>query len=532
MPQVLNFLLDLMAEFAGGPGPPGNNLVRFGLAATLWFVLLALAMSRQREGRPARERLLVVGFALALLREIFKFAHLSVRLVSGVDHNAFCAVIAPLEHALTLAATVVIAGAFLRYILDDDVIARRYLRVGLWTGGLATAAAFFWWPIELSANPNVPFHLTWPASLLHLLAALLAGAGALILARRRGWLRNAVLVALAFLFVSELLTFVNFVTGHSNNAVLCPVANSFYLWAIPIFAFVYYREQTNEKRQVDADLKTYRNHLEELVAARTAELTRANQQLAVETQERIQTRAHAATLEERQRIAAEMHDGLAQVLGYLGLKSDEVTALLQAGEVRAAGSTMQQIRAAIGQASTEVRRSIASLNESPPAPQSLQNALNALVALPSVPGDPADPAVVFASAIEKPLFLLREEQEQVLRVIQEALANARKHAHATQISVELARQQLVEPSVPGELVVAVTDDGCGFDPGGVAGGGDKHFGLGIMAARAERLGGALRVASRPGAGTRVELRWPGGSAVDAHANGASSLEAAGMDAGR
>jgi len=147
MPQILDFLLELMAEFAGGPGPPGNNLVRFGLAATLWLVLLALALSRQREGRLERERLLVVGFALALLRELFKFAHLSVRLVTASDHSVFCAVIAPMEHALTLASLVVIAAAFLRYILDDAVIARRYLRVGLWAGGLATAAAFFWLPV-------------------------------------------------------------------------------------------------------------------------------------------------------------------------------------------------------------------------------------------------------------------------------------------------------------------------------------------------------------------------------------------------
>ena len=512
MPQVLNFLLELMAEFAGGPGPPGNNLVRFGLAATLWFVLLALAMSRQREGRPARERLLVVGFALALLREIFKFAHLSVRLVSGVDHNAFCAVIAPLEHALTLASTVVIAGAFLRYILDDAEIARRYLRVGLWTGGVATAAAFFWWPFELAANPSVHFHLTWPASLLHLLAALLIGAGALILARRRGWLRNAVLVALAFLFVSELLTFVNFVSGHTNNDVLCPVSNSFYLWAIPIFAFVYYREQTNEKRQADAALNTYRNHLEELVAERTAELTRANQRLAVETQERIQTRAHAATLEERQRIAAEMHDGLAQVLGYLGLKSDEVTALLQKGEVHAAGSTMHQIRAAIGQASTEVRRSIASLRETPPAPQSLQSALGELAVPQPAPGEPA---VAVASTVDAPLFLVREDQEQVMRVVHEALANAHKHACATTVTIALAQYQGVDGSTNGDLVIAVTDDGSGFDISTVAGEGDCHFGLSIMAARAERLGGTLHVATQPGAGTRVELRWPAGDGAPA-----------------
>ncbi len=509
MPQILDFLLELMAEFAGGPGPPGNNLVRFGLAATLWLVLLALALSRQREGRLERERLLVVGFALALLRELFKFAHLSVRLVTDSDHSVFCAVIAPMEHALTLASLVVIAAAFLRYILDDAVIARRYLRVGLWAGGLATAAAFFWWPIELRANPEIQFHLTWPASLLHLLAALLIGAAALILARRRGWLRNTVLIALAFLFISELLTFINFATGHTNNRVLCPVSNSFYLWAIPIFAFVYYREQTNEKRQADAALRAYRDHLEELVAARTAELTHANQQLAVETQERIQSRAHAAALEERQRIAAEMHDGLAQVLGYLGLKSDEATTLLQSGQVPAAAGTMQQIRTAIGQASYEVRRSIASLHEKPPAPQSLQSALAALAAEPATNG----PAVTVVGINDEPLYLPRPQQEQVMRVVQEAVTNARKHAAAKQVTIALST--LHGSDAAAGYLIAVADDGCGFDPERAAGTHDEHFGLSIMAARAERLGGRLRIASTRGAGTRVELSWPATSPAQA-----------------
>jgi len=505
MPQSLYFLLEWMAEFAGGPGPPGNNLVRFGLAATLWFVLLALAISRQREAGPARERLLVVGFALALLREIVKFAHLAVRLVSGVEHNAFCAIIAPLEHALALASTVIIAGAFLRYMLDDANSALRYLRVGLWSSGVATAAAFFWWPIQLFVNPNSQFHLTWPAALLHLLAVLLIGAGALILVQRRGWLRNAVLVALAFLFISELLTFILFVTGHINNTVLCPLSNSFYLWAIPIFAFVYYREQTNEKRQADAALSTYRNHLEELVAARTAELTRANERLAVETQERIQAHAHAAALEERQRIAAEIHDGLAQMLGYLGLKSDEVSSLLQKGNIDAAGSTVQQIRAAIGSASVEVRHSIASLHEAPSALQSLQGALGALAVPQTAPGEPE---IAVASRVDAPIFLPREEQKEVLRIVQEALANARKHAHAASVSIILAHSCSDDSDSMGDFTVTVTDDGCAFEAGSPADENNSHFGLSIMAARAGHLGGVLRVKTGLGAGTRIELHWP------------------------
>ena len=500
MPRIFDFLLELMAEFAGGPGPPGNNLVRFGLAATLWFVLLLVAVSRQRQEGPLRERLLVVGFALALLREGFKFAHLSVRLLTGVDHNPFCAVIAPLEHALTLASVVVIAGAFLRYILDDARVAGAYLRAGLWISGIATAAALAWWPFELAARPQAQFHTTWPASLLHLLAAILIGAAVVILARRRGWLRNIVLVALSMLFVSEVLTFANFTTGHANNEVLCPLSNSFYLWAIPLFAFVYYREQTNEKQLADAALQDYRNHLEELVDERTAELTRTNQRLAVETQERMQTLEHAVALEERQRIAAEIHDGLVQMLGYLGLKTDEATSLLQSGKLDATETAMHQIRNAIGQATYEARRSISRLQDKPPAPQSLQNAIEQSTRS-VLPG--STPRVVFANDLGEPLFVPRDVQEQVMRVVGEAMTNVHKHAQATHVLVCLtARQQ----AYGQEYQVSIVDDGRGFDLGSTCDGG--HFGLSIMRARAERLGGQLIIDTHPQSGTRVELTWP------------------------
>jgi hypothetical protein len=64
------FTILFLQQFAGGPGPPENNLVRFGLAALLWLVLLVIAWSRQRNQNLPRERLLVVGFGLAFAREL------------------------------------------------------------------------------------------------------------------------------------------------------------------------------------------------------------------------------------------------------------------------------------------------------------------------------------------------------------------------------------------------------------------------------------------------------------------------------
>jgi hypothetical protein len=131
MEKVLDFILLLLSQFAGGPGPVENNLVRFGLPALLWAVLLNIAWSRQRSQDLPREKLLVWGFGLALVRELYMFGQMAYRLLGRGNVEATCDVIQPLEHGLAMAAMIVVAGAFLNYILDDPKIARRYLQVGI-----------------------------------------------------------------------------------------------------------------------------------------------------------------------------------------------------------------------------------------------------------------------------------------------------------------------------------------------------------------------------------------------------------------
>jgi signal transduction histidine kinase len=649
MGDLFDFLLNTLAQFAGGPGPPENNLVRFGLAAMLWGALLAIAWSRARHTRRDRERLLVIGFGLAFARELYKFGHLSVKMITGTEHDFFCAITAPLEHALTTGSVVLISGAFLRYILDDALLAKRYLILGLSATLLAVAASARWWPQQLLADPAVRFHETTLASLIHLVSSALLAIALVILIRRRGWLRNVVVVALSFLVISELLVFINFATEHLYTGILCPIGNAFYLLAIPTFGYVYFHEQRNEQLRAEAALHSYRDHLEELVKARTAELAKRNAELAAQnaiaatisqapdldtvlgaaldrtlelmateygsiylldqgTKElvlRLQrsaptaggehcarcparlceevsqqaitsmqpvtfeigektphgqtlcaqapgvhalvstpliSQSHAvgamtlgathkdaflpedwemltalgqqigvavekahlqhqleltAALEERQRIAAEMHDGLAQTLSYMGLATDRAAALLEEGQTGQVVRLFHQLRDAISQATHEVRRSIASLQERPAPRESLQEAVQRTVAAQAP--DTA-PAITVIDELPQPVMLPAANLEQTVRVVQEALANAHRHAAAQRLAVRL------EGSLTG-VTITVEDDGCGFDPQASSGSGE-HFGLSIMRARAARIGGDLTIQSKRGTGTRVSLTLP------------------------
>jgi signal transduction histidine kinase len=205
----------------------------------------------------------------------------------------------------------------------------------------------------------------------------------------------------------------------------------------------------------------------------------------------------AATLEERQRIAAEMHDGLGQILSYLGHKVDRATELAEAGCIQEVMSEHRQIRSTLDQGSGELRRSIASLQESPRPRQSLQDGLTEIV--DGFARDSVSP-VELVTHLQAPLFLPPNHLEQVLRVLREALTNASRHAQAQHVTVCLEKQG-------DEVVVIVEDDGRGFDPDAPPADSSDHFGLSIMRARAAHIGGRVKIDSAPGQGTRVILAW-------------------------
>src|SRR5581483_4285989 len=90
---------------------------------------------------------------------------------------------------------------------------------------------------------------------------------------------------------------------------------------------------------------------------------------------------------------------------------------------------------------------------------------------------------------------------QLVRIIQESLANVRKHSHATTANVSVRRQD-------GHLVVTVSDDGVGFSPGAPSRSSFPRFGISTMQERAATIGGELKIESVPGRGTTVRLAVP------------------------
>lgn len=202
-----------------------------------------------------------------------------------------------------------------------------------------------------------------------------------------------------------------------------------------------------------------------------------------------------AILEERARLAREMHDGLAQDLGYLSLKTQQAMRRLKRGQVEDVERELAEIRAAIRDLYVEIRTAIDGLriplHEDQPLVPALRTYAEAFT---------RQTGILVTVEAESPLPTLAPAVEaQILRIVQEGLTNVRKHAAAEHAWVRLCLES-------DALQVIVADDGRGFDPHVRP--APDHLGLQIMRERAQALGGRLHISSAPGRGTQVRVTVP------------------------
>jgi len=203
-----------------------------------------------------------------------------------------------------------------------------------------------------------------------------------------------------------------------------------------------------------------------------------------------------AVLEERTRLAREIHDTLAQQLTAIVLQLEAAEAFVERSPGRAA-SVVVAARDLARSALQEARRSVWNLRPAPLEATGLVAALEREVRRWRQQSGIS--ARLLAESLPNPLPLPPAAEVALFRIVQEALANAARHSHARRVEVSLARRE-------GALEVCVADDGEGFDAEARTHPGS--FGLMGMTERARLAGGSLEVDSTPGQGTRITVRLP------------------------
>jgi signal transduction histidine kinase len=208
---------------------------------------------------------------------------------------------------------------------------------------------------------------------------------------------------------------------------------------------------------------------------------------------RLRERAAAAiVLEERQRLARDLHDSVTQILYSQTLFAAAATKSLQTGDGARAVHYLTRLGEAAGRALREMRLMIYRLRPPVLAQAGLVGALRRRLELVEQRA-----GLETSFAAEEALALPPETEQALYHIAEEALNNALKHATATTTRVELRREE-------GELLLSVSDDGCGFDPAQVSSG----LGLQSLCERAEGLGGTCTIESEAGHGTRILVRLP------------------------
>ncbi len=201
-----------------------------------------------------------------------------------------------------------------------------------------------------------------------------------------------------------------------------------------------------------------------------------------------------AVVDERGRIAREMHDGLAQILGYLNLQVQTLEVLLKQGKHDKLLVELQQMRQAVQVAHADVRENILSLRTTLATDAGVASAIADYLDGFS---DQTGIHVSFVDQSGDDLGLSPLAEVQLVCILQEALANVRKHAQATAVTVTLTR-------TGDGAYLEINDDGIGFTVPVTK----HHFGLRTMLERAESVGGQLAIWSQLGKGTQITCQLP------------------------
>jgi PAS domain S-box-containing protein len=217
--------------------------------------------------------------------------------------------------------------------------------------------------------------------------------------------------------------------------------------------------------------------------------------VAVENARLYQQAGQLAVMQERGRLARDLHDSVTQGLYSVTLLAEAAQRLSRAGDAARVETYLARLGEAAHQALAEMRLMIYELRPPLLEQEGLVAALQHR--LDAVEGHTGLQARLL---VEDNLQLPASAQAGLYHIAQEALNNALKHAAAAQVTVQLR-------AAGGRVELEIADDGVGFDP--QAGGGQKGMGLANMRERAEQLGGRLTVESAPGQGTRVRVDLDG-----------------------
>lgn len=252
------------------------------------------------------------------------------------------------------------------------------------------------------------------------------------------------------------------------------------------------QEEIKVRTAVEEELNNYKAHLEELVRERTAELLQANIKIQEETSERKKACEEAAVMEERSRLARELHDSVSQSLYSLTLFAETGRQLVEKGDMVNLRICFSEIVSSSQVILKEMRLLMFDLRPAALEEEGLLGALQKRLDSVEQRSGVKSELDVTGDVKLTPLM-----EEGLYRIAQEALNNSLKYSSAQKVMIEI---KFVDETIE----MKVSDDGIGFDAESILEKGG--IGLTNMQERAAKLGGSLEISSTPGKGTNITFK--------------------------
>jgi signal transduction histidine kinase len=250
-------------------------------------------------------------------------------------------------------------------------------------------------------------------------------------------------------------------------------------------------------RLTDLALDSLRAHDQQVEAARRTfapvDLRKELISLDAQREGLLEQLEYKAVLDERSRLAREIHDGLAQTLAFLKLEAGRMQTYVSKGELNAVTRTLQACYQTLSDAYLDARQAIDNLRRVP------DEALGDWLRTTASDFQALTDMTVDVSNVHLEYEFPSNVKVQLIRIVQEALTNVRKHAQASTVAISAVEKE-------GETILEVSDDGRGFSPEGTQ--PASQYGLRSMRERAESIEADFQVISAPRAGTTVRLRIP------------------------
>jgi len=219
--------------------------------------------------------------------------------------------------------------------------------------------------------------------------------------------------------------------------------------------------------------------------------------VAIENQRLRSREKELAVSEERNLLAQELHDSIAQGLAFLNIQVQMLQDSLRKGKTDEAMQTAGQLQEGVQESYDDVRELLVHFRtrvHQSDLDTAIQSTLQKFEGQTGISTE--------FERIGTGAAQVATDEIQIMHIVQESLSNIRKHAKASQVRVIAKRES-------GRIKIDIEDDGVGFDPENDPNClSDRHVGLKIMRERAHRIGGECRVASKPGTGSRVTLTLP------------------------